>query len=148
MSFASDCEAIADLSGASRPGLQALNPRDVQHVVKGPRTVLTTGVDLDSALKRSLPVAPRWDYGVAERKGHAEFVHWIEIHPASGMHCIAHVKSKLKWLKSWLRDKPLATYPRTVIWVAAGKSAFNARDPNLKALARAGLRFVGRRYEI
>lgn len=148
MSFASDCDAIAELAGASRPGLHALNPPDRVHVAKRTQTVLTTGVDVDRALKTSQPAAARWDYGIAERHRGAEKVHWIEVHPASGLHCIAEVHGKLTWLKSWLHGKTLAAYPRAVVWVATGKSAFNARDPKLRALARAGLRFVGRQYEL
>ena len=148
MSFESDCEAVPELIAASRPGLQALNPRDRAHVRKRPKTVLTTGVDIDTALRTTQPNAARWDYGIAERWGRAEIVHWIEVHPASGGQNLAQMQSKLNWLRSWLHGKPLARYPRAVVWVATGRSGFNARDPRLKALAQAGLRFAGGQYSI
>ena len=148
MSFLSDCDAVPELLGASKPGLQALNAQDVAHVSKQPTTVLTTGIDIDTALTASQPNAARWDYGVAQKQGGQEIVHWIEVHPASGGNSIAQMHSTLAWLKAWLHDKPLAAHPRAVIWVASGKSAFNARDPKLKALAQAGLRFAGGHYAI
>jgi hypothetical protein len=148
MSFASDCDAIPELIGASRPGLQALNPQDRVHVSKKLSTILTTGIDLDAALKVSQPKQARWDYGVAERRDGKEIVHWIELHPAQGGHCISQMQGKVAWLSAWLRGKPLAAYPRVVVWVAAGKSAFNARSPELRSLAQAGLRFAGGHYSI
>jgi hypothetical protein len=148
MSFASDCEAIPQLSGSSRRGLQALMAPDRAHVSKRRMTALTTSISIDAALKASQPEAPRWDYGVAEKRGGTEIVHWIEIHPASGGNCIAQMQSKLRWLTVWLRDNPLATYQREVVWIATGKSAFTARHPNLRVLAQAGLRFAGGHYAI
>ena len=55
MSFQSDCDAIAELAGASKPGLRALNVQDAPHVIKGRSTRLTTSVDIDTALAGSQP---------------------------------------------------------------------------------------------
>ena len=148
MSFLNDCDAIDELRGASKPGLQALNAQDAVHVHKLPDTVLTTSIDVDSALRPSQPNAARWDYGVGERRNQREIVHWIEVHPASGDANITQVARKLKWLRGWLHGKALADRERQVVWVASGKSAFNARDPRLKTLARAGLHFAGGHYAI
>lgn len=148
MSFASDCDAVPELSGASKPGLQALNAADGAHVSRQPATVLTTSIDLDRALQPSLPQAARWDYAVGQRKGRAEIVHWIEVHPASGGNNMTQMQNKLAWLQGWLADKALGRHERRVVWVASGKCAFNARDPRLKALAQSGLRFVGGHYAV
>lgn len=148
MSFLSDCEAVPELAGASKPGLQALNAQDLAHVGKRQQTVLTTSIDVDSACRASQPNAARWDYGVGERRNRQEMLHWIEVHPASGDNSIAQMGAKLKWLRGWLHGKALADRERQVVWVASGKSAFNARDPRLKALARAGLRFAGGHFSI
>ena len=108
---------------------------------------MTTSIDLDLALQRSLPQAARWDYAVGQRMGRAEIVHWIEVHPASGGNNMTQMQNKLAWLQGWLQgwlaDKALGRHERRVVWVASGKCAFNARDPRLKALAQSGLRFVG-----
>ena len=148
MSFASDCDAVSELLGASKRGLHALNAQDVAHVSKRRATKLSTSVDIDTACKASQPTAARWDYGVAQRQGAREIVHWIEVHPAGGGNNISQMQNKLTWLRGWLHGKPLANYERQVVWVASGKSAFNARDPQLTALAQAGLRFVGGHYAI
>lgn len=148
MSFASDCDAVPELKGASRPGLQALDAADGAHISQRPDTVLTTSLDLDQALQPSLPNAARWDYGVGQRSGRAETVHWIEVHPAGGGNNMTEMKNKLTWLQDWLSDKAVGRHERRVVWVASGKSAFNARDPRLKQLAQAGLRFVGGHYAV
>lgn len=148
MSFASDCDAVPELLGASKRGLRALNAQDAAHVSKRPATRLSTSVDIDTACKASQPTAARWDYGVAQRQGTREIVHWIEVHPAGGGNNISQMQNKLTWLRAWLHGKPLPNYERQVVWVASGKSAFNARDPQLKALAQAGLRFAGGHYAI
>ena len=148
MSFASDCDAVPELLGASKRGLRALNAQDVAHVSKRRATKLSTSVDIDTACKASQPAAARWDYGVAQRQGEREIVHWIEVHPAGGGNNISQMQNKLNWLRGWLHGKPLANYERQVVWVASGKSAFNARDPQLKALAQVGLRFAGGHYAI
>ncbi len=148
MSFASDCDAVPELSGASKRGLRALSAQDSVHVGKRSATKLTTSVDIDSAFKASQPTAARWDYGVGQQQGGLEIVHWIEVHSAGGGNSITQMRNKLDWLRAWLHGKPLAAYPRAVVWVASGKSAFNARDPKLRALAQAGLRFAGGHYAI
>lgn len=148
MSFQSDCESVPGLEGASRKGLRALNAQDAPHVRKSRLTRLTTSIDVDTALAAAQPNAARWDYGVGQRTGDHETVHWIEVHPASGGNSIAEMQVKLLWLRAWLQGKPLADYPRQVVWVASGRCAFNARDPKLKALSQLGLRFVGNHYAI
>ena len=148
MSFASDCDAVPELLGASKRGLRALSAPDTTHVSKRPTTRLSTSIDIDTAFRESQPNAARWDYGVGQRQGGLEVVHWIEVHSASAGNSIAQMRNKLDWLKAWLHGKPLAAYPRAVVWVASGKSAFNARDPKLRALAQAGLRFAGGHYAI
>lgn len=148
MSFASDCDGLPELLGASKRGLSALKAQDVAHVSKRRTTKLSTSIDIDNACKASQPMAARWDYGVAQRQGEREIVHWIEVHPAGGGNNISQMHNKLNWLRGWMQGKAIANYERQVVWVASGKSAFNARDPQLKALAQAGLRFAGGHYAI
>ena len=42
MSFASDCDAVPELAGASKRGLRALNAQDAAHVSKLRATRLST----------------------------------------------------------------------------------------------------------
>lgn len=101
MSFASDCDAVPALAGASKRGLRALNAQDVAHVSKRRATKLSTSVDIDTACKASQPTAARWDYGVAQRQGAREIVHWIEVHPAAPSHRQqTHLYADLQLLRS------------------------------------------------
>lgn len=148
MSFQSECDAMPTLRGRSKPGLRALKQKDASRVGKVQGTRLTTSVDIDDALMGSQPNAARWDYGVGQSVRNGETVHWIEIHPASGSHSFIEIQRKLLWLAGWLRETPLAGFPRQVVWVASGNCSFNARDPRLKKLSQMGLRFAGGRYTI
>ena len=143
MSFKRDCDTTPGLAGAAKPGLQALNAADRARISPGPGTKLTHGIDLDGALSDRLPNDPRWDYGVARKVGEGEQVYWIEVHPASGGASLHEMQNKLTWLKHWLAGTALHAYPRELVWVASGKSAFTVRDPKIKALALQGLRFAG-----
>ncbi len=75
MSFASDCDAVPALFGASKRGLRALSAHDAAHVSKRASTQLTTSIDIDTAVKASQPAAARWDYAVGQRQGALEIVH-------------------------------------------------------------------------
>jgi hypothetical protein len=147
MSFKRDCDATPGLAGAAKPGLQALNAADRGRVSPGPGTKLTHGIDVDGALSASLPNDARWDYGVARKVGGGvsggEQVHWIVVHPVSGEASLQEMQNKLTWLRRWLAGTALNAYPRQLVWVASGKSAFTGRDPKVKALALQGLRFAG-----
>lgn len=145
MNFAADVNATNGLEGTHRRGLRALPGSAAARVDVQRGTRLSGSVDIDSALKRLFPNDPRWDYVVGQRHelGRADSLHWIEVHPASGARNVDDVRAKAKWLLGWLPRTPLVSYPRRMVWVASGKSAFNARDPKLRALALAGVQFVG-----
>jgi hypothetical protein len=128
---------------AFRKGLRAMKAADSGHVsTMRPRQLLGSA-DVDQSLAQALPNAARWDYVVGRSHGGHDQAHWIEIHPAGSDANIGEVKKKLAWLTAWLRGNPLAAYPRDVVWVASGKSAFNVRAPAVRALAAQGCRFVG-----
>lgn len=143
MTFASACEATPGLAGESRPGLRALKAGDRGRIHQQATTRISRSVDLDNALETLRPNEPRWDYGVAQGLGSGEHVHWIEVHPASGGASLHEMQAKLNWLKAWLATTPLGVFPRTVVWISSGRSAFNGRSPQIKALVNQGLRFSG-----
>jgi len=150
MTFSVDVAATAGLAGAHRPGLQALTSTDRNHVSKRQSTNFSGSVNLDAALAPLYPNANRWDYVIAERRSanRRDLLHWVEIHPASGDSNVREVAKKGAWLLGWLKGTPLADYERRVIWIASGRSAFNARDPKLRALATQGIQFAGGHWEI
>lgn len=143
MSFAADVAATPNLGGTLCKGLGALEATDKTHITVGPSVKLTGSVNVDLALKPSQPNAARWDYVVGQKRGKAEHLHWIEVHPASGGGNIGEMQAKLNWLKSWMDPALLGAYPRQVVWIASGRSAFNSRSPEIRKLASQGLIFVG-----
>ena len=95
------------VSGAYRPGKQALARQHRGLVTCEDPRRLTGSIDLDSALveQPDYANAARWDYGLgyrpaAERREQAV---WIEVHSATTKEVDA-VLRKLQWLKDWLND--------------------------------------------
>lgn len=143
MSFSADVKATPHLEGALCKGLGALSTIHRVRVTVGASPRLLGSVNVDAALQASQPNAARWDYVVGQKQGNKERLHWIEVHPASGTGNIGEMEAKLNWLAAWMRTTPLASYPRQIVWIASGKSAFNSRHPLLRNLAIRGLRFAG-----
>jgi hypothetical protein len=142
MSFKTDVTHVLG-ADAFRKGLGALRQTDVAHVsAQHPREIMGSA-DVDASLAAELPNAARWDYVVGRTQGNVHQTHWVEVHPASAGKHVNEIEKKLAWLMTWLRGNPLANYPRDVVWIASGRSAFNARSPGIKALASKGCRFVG-----
>ena len=146
MTFRNDVEAV--LPGAYAEGLRALSPADRRRVSARDTRTISGSANIDAALAAVDPGEPRWDYAIGQKRSHRERIHWVEVHPASGRACIEQVEAKLRWLVRWLRSSLLGGYPRTIVWIATGRSAFNARDPAIKRLAQHGCQFVGRNLSI
>ena len=145
MRFVDDVNATPNLGGTLRQGLGALRQSDRQHISKNKSTKLLGSVDVEKALKPTQPQAHTWDYMIGVHEGDGTRIHWIEVHPASSTGNIAEVEAKMNWLMNWMKVTPLAKYPRSIVWVASGKSVFNSRHPDIKKLASLGLSFIGRR---
>jgi hypothetical protein len=143
MSFSSSVKATPHLEHSLKKGLGALTAADSAHITVGAAVKLLGSINLDASLREAQPNDARWDYLVGQKAGSREQLHWIEIHPASGTGNIGEMEAKLRWLAAWMRTTPLASYPKQIVWIASGKSAFNSRNPGLRALASRGLRFVG-----
>jgi len=143
MTLVEDVNTTSHLGGALSRGLGALKATDKSHVSKKSTTKLAGSVDIDKALEPSQPNAHRWDYLVGVHEGNGTRIHWIEVHPASSTGNIAEIEAKMKWLMYWMKTTPLVKYPRSIVWVASGKSVFNGRSPALKKLASRGIKFAG-----
>ncbi len=142
MTFQADVAQVLG-AGAFRKGLQAMKAADSGHVSVMRPMELLGSANVDQSLAAALPNAARWDYLVGRSQRRHHLAHWIEIHPAGGDANVREVMKKLAWLTGWLRGNPLAAYPRDIVWVASGKSAFNVRAPAVRTLAARGCRFVG-----
>lgn len=151
MSFRRDISRTPGLANAHHDGLQALRALDRQKISTVDSRRLGGSADLDSALRLRFPSNPRWDYVVAMTvPTHDEHLHWIEVHPASGLHCVRELEAKLSWLKDWLSadGAMLSGYKRKFVWIASGRSAFQQNSPQLKRLGQAGLYFAGGHYKL
>ena len=151
MSLQHDIENAAGLDDAYRAGLQALRARDRAKIEAVPTRSLSGSVDVDSALRIRFARSPRWDYAIGwKQRNRAEYVYWVEVHPASGGRTIHEVSAKLVWLKEWLgaEGSRLGRYRRSFVWIASGKSAFQQNSPELKKLSMAGVHFAGGHYTI
>lgn len=150
MSFKEAVEDSHPIRDAYRPGLQALSGTDRKRVECSDTQSLAGSVNLDDALKTSLPNEPRWDYGVGLRTtGRSVKVHWIEVHPASSHH-IKEVLDKLAWLKRWLKANAtrLDALPCEYVWIASGSVSLPPHSPQRRRLATVGLHVKGGKWEL
>jgi len=150
MHFRKAVAATEALQEAYREGLHALKRADRERIrCDNPRD-LTGSVNLDEALAASHPKDPRWDYGIAVRKGRgAEHVVWVEVHAATS-HGAAAVCRKHSWLMEWLESSAplLRAMTGVCVWVASGKVAIPPHSPHRRRLAAQGIRFAGRTLEL
>ena len=111
---------------------------------KNPKARSFTGsINLDQALARQYPEAPRWDYGIGiTRSKQDEEAIWIEVHSASSTH-VKEVLTKLSWLQEWLRRHAPELDQLTrggFYWLASGPVHITPGSRQAKILAKAGLR--------
>ncbi len=116
------------VSAAYKLGLQALSQPHRGLVSCADGRLLTGSIDLDSALRKDRPNAPRWDYAIGYRHGAAEHAVWIEVHGAQTGK-VKEMIRKLDWLKDWLNadGQPLRRMTGTddavpaFVWLASGR---------------------------
>jgi hypothetical protein len=142
-------EGVAQTAGlehALRPGLQAIIARDRSRIRCDNTRHLAGSVNVDAALKKSQPNAPRWDYGIGLRASNdQDCVVWMEIHPATTRKNFKELVAKLQWLQSWLAqiNSPLQKLTPRFVWVATGRASINLASNNRRYLNSLGLRLEG-----
>jgi hypothetical protein len=110
-------------------------------------------VDLDAALRESLPNDHRWDYSIGvEHKPTVDKVHWVEVHPA-GEGEVREVLLKHKWLKTWLSQNARQMLRMTrelngYVWIATKGIGFRQGSPKAKQLQAQGISFPCKRFAI
>jgi hypothetical protein len=141
MTFSQAVNRTPSVQGHLKPGVKALSRVDRRRVACDGRR-LRGSVDIDAALRVSLPNDARWDYAVGVQKGGNDHVVWIEVHPASSHH-VDEVLSKARWLLRWLAaSAPVINgLPRRFCWIATGTVSFSRGSPQARRLAGMGLRF-------
>ena len=142
MTFVEAVNSTPSIRAHLKSGLKALRNMDRGRVSCDGRR-LRGSVDIDGALRRFHPNAPRWDYAVGFGKARQQdSVAWLEVHPASSLH-IGEVLRKLHWLKLWLTNEAseLNRLPLCFCWIATGTISFGRGSPQARRIAQAGLRF-------
>lgn len=151
MKFAKAVHNTPALKDAYQSGLQALKNEHHECITCRTPRLIAGSVDVDAALRASLPTAPRWDYAIGvTRDRKTDAVIWIEVHPASSTGEVKTMLNKLAWLKAWIAGEApdFESMPREYVWVATGRVSIPAHSPQRRLLASQGLQFPGGRYNI
>jgi len=135
-----NCVQTLGLQNDLKAGLLAMGNYSNKVKIKKPK-LASHSIDLDSALKNSLPRDPRWDYGVGVQDGNNHEIVWIEVHHASSSE-VSTVLEKLKWLQDLLRSSgmgrnPCNSVPNSFYWVAI--SGVHIDSQKRRLLAAKGL---------
>jgi hypothetical protein len=153
MCFKEAVNATAELSGAFRPGIQAIAEADRNRLDCDNTRRLAGSVNLEECLRPIRAGEPIWDYGIGWcTNGSKECAIWIEVHPASSGH-VRDVINKAKWLKDWLCDKAPALNTLTrpedgYVWIASGRVALQRGSPQARLLAMAGVSFPREKFRL
>lgn len=151
MRFVDAVRATRELSERYRLGVQALTEADRNHLEYEDSRRLTGSVNLEEALRPSLPHDPIWDYGIGWRTSEAsECAVWVEVHPASSSH-VGCVIGKVDWLKKWLRTSApelKSITRREYVWIASGRVALQRGSRQAHQLAMAGVSFPRERFRL
>jgi len=153
MRFKQVVEAVPQLRGAFRPGLQALKGEHRGRIRCSDTRRLAGSLDLDSSLQDSLPDDPRWDYGVGVTvRQDADRCHWVEVHPATEGE-VRNVLKKQDWLKAWLgRHAPvlleMTATENGYVWIATKAIGFRPGSPKAKQLEARGISLPCKRFVI
>lgn len=138
--FQKAVEGTPEISTAYRSGLQALKRSDRGAFDVADTRLLDGSVDIDTAVQEKYPNENRWDYAI----GYSGKVCYVEVHPAYTSE-VSVVENKLKWLKTWLREKGplLDAIPKAIpsfVWAQTGKGAILPQSSQAKRLATLGIK--------
>ena len=135
------------LADALREGLKAVKNCDRGRLSGG--RGLSGSIDLDEALKETLPVERRWDYLIGRKLGRqGDHLHCVEVHRADVGEVRAMIGKKAS-LDGFLRGKRLAELPRSYHWIATdGHVCFPASAREARQLAQAGILAPKRKLEL
>lgn len=123
-------------------GMNAFLNTDKQLIAVGERARIGDSLDLDSTLRPAFPNAHRWDYifSVSDTKR----ILALEPHSANDSEIsvvIAKKRNAADYLRAHLLPKHWVS---EWLWVSHGKSSFSKTEKATRALASAGIRYVGR----
>jgi hypothetical protein len=153
MSFEDAVEATAEIRGACRPGLQALQAAARKAIQANDTRRLEGSVDIDTTLRPIYPHDPRWDYVVSvQDDAGAPRLYWIEYHEANG-ETAKDVASKARWVKQWARTagRPVWEFggrKMDLRWIASGRVRLPKKSRQVRLLAQEGVHPPVRRLKV
>jgi hypothetical protein len=136
------CLQSRGLSQHLQRGLQALGKHAACLEMRHRKA--QASVDLDAALQKSAPNAPRWDYGVDAADRSRPTCVWIEVHPATSSE-VKTVVEKLRWLQGWLRQSDACRAATHEFYWVATEAGVRIDTKRQRELAAAGLKMPKRR---
>jgi len=118
-------------------------------ILTGKNVRVVGSVDMDAAFCAAEPNAARWDYGLGLGNG-AEWVCWVEPHPASSTSQVAKILAKLDWLEAKLLQPAFADFAQLTrqaklnqslvyVWLYEGANRISANSREARALALRGV---------
>ncbi|MDE5889629.1 MAG: hypothetical protein K2H10_01295 [Bacteroidales bacterium] len=138
-SFQKAVEDTPEISSGYKRGVRALERSGRSAIVVADTRLLDGSVDIDTAVQEIYPNENRWDYAI----GYSGKVCYVEVHPAYTSE-VSVVGNKLKWLKTWLKEKAplLEAIPKATpafVWVQTGKGGILPRSSQARKLAAMGI---------
>jgi hypothetical protein len=124
-----------------RGGLAAILAADRNAITCTNSKIIDGSMYLDDLLAGLYPGCKTWDYGIGVTRNARDVLLFVEVHPAHTSH-VSEVIEKHETLQRWLRGhgKPLAQVEHTCVWVASGPTRIPNHAPQVKLLAKHGLR--------
>lgn len=152
MRFREAVLACSEFQDVYRDGLRALGGADRSRIDCARPRRLAGSVDVDKALARRQPNAPRWDYGIGVSAGSRDEAIWVEVHPANARE-VGVVIEKAAWLRKWLgaNARDLLTMTRDAdgfIWLATRGVSIQRGSRQGRQLALAGVSFPRSRLRL
>lgn len=133
---------VGKLAAQVRPGKQALTARDSERVREVRSQKVIDSLDLDGALKESLPQENRWDYLIGTNLTGREVLA-VEVHPAYSSE-VRSVIAKKQAAKTQLQGHlQSGAKVQAWLWVSSGPTRLAKTTPEFRLLQRAGIRLVG-----
>ena len=145
MKFSVAVQDTPELARHLHSDLDALDRAHLSRIVVSPQKRLCGSVNIDDALRQSLPNAHRWDYAIGYRvTNKVDRTFYAEFHRAEPGE-VPNVSRKKDWLDEWIKGNAMARLEdRVFAWVSAGPIRFPPNSPVRRVISSRGLRLVRR----
>jgi hypothetical protein len=130
------------LHGHVKPGIQALEARDKNHIEASLRQDFHDSLALDKATAASNPSANRWDY-ILGMSGKEQLI-GLEVHPATPGEVNEVIKKKEQATQVMQQNLRPERFIHMWFWSSSGTAGINPNTTEYRRLVSAGIVFVGK----